>query len=177
MEKIKEILKNKYLNIMNFIVLSIFIVGCVQDSSIVMNDSEFNEIIDKYCEQNDCVEGCSISFKDLFTFNWDYLYIIGGEYNPGVTNKDLVSKLIGVEYSGKKNDILGRSLIFIEKKKIVFEIYSAYDDSNWDNEEYYITFVKGTTLKKYFTRSNAEFRIEKKALSRGEGYILSPIVW
>lgn len=174
MEKMKEMLKNKYLNITNLIVLSIFMIGCVQDSAL-MNDSGFNEIIDKYCEQNECIEGCLIDFNEVFTFSWDYLYIIGGEYNPGVTNKDLVSKFIGVEYSGKKDDILGRSLIFIENKKIVFEVYSSYNDSNWDNEEYYITFNKNVIPKKYFTKSSAIFKIEKKSLSRGKGYILSPI--
>lgn len=72
--------------------------------------------------------------------------------------------------------MLGRAIIFVKNNEVVYEIYSDFKDANLKNEEFYLTFIKDEDkANKYFTKSTAIFRIDKKVESRGEGFLLLPI--
>lgn len=101
MVKIREILNKNRLSITIALILLV-IFNCKGGGHNFMNDSDLNKMItDNYNKMN-CTNLCIIDFNDLFDFDWDYVYIIGDDYYPGVTNRYLVSKLIGSKYIGKK---------------------------------------------------------------------------
>lgn len=137
----------------------------------VMDDEEFNSIIKKIYIKK---EKPNIDFNKIVPVKWDRMYVIDAENFPEIDTKEEISKLIGVRYTGGfKEDDSDRSIIFIKSKRIVYEIFSDFEETSWEDNEYFVNFVISKKML-FFTPQNAIFTIKYK-VDKKEGFNLIPM--
>lgn len=141
-------------------IITFFLMSC--HSRNEMLDKDFNSKIDSLYTNCVIKDSCIMSFDKLIPVKWDRMFIVGDNNNSGASNQNLIGKLIEAKYSGRKKDVLGRSIIFTLNGKFIYEIYSSFYDLDSDSQQYYISFSgDGKQLPKFFSCKGALFRVEK----------------
>lgn len=140
------------------------------------NTDEFHQkIIVSYnkCENKD---NCLINFLEIFPFAWDKIYVFSNEHYPEA-GANAISKVTGVKYRGKRKFLENRSVLFINKDKVVHEILTYYEPDGYiDTKPMFVDFIYKDNFPLYFEKDNAIFKLTKDVkLTKddiGEGYSL-----
>lgn len=151
-----EDLENKFnhMRVISFMLLMLLFTSCKYEQ----NTEDFNNIIISYYKDCPNKDSCIIDLSKTMAFDWEKMYIFSNENYPEA-DQEVIREITGTSYSGKREYLENRSILFVKDSTIVYEVLTPYEsDGAIDTKPMYIGFA-GQNIPDYFLKEDSKFII------------------
>lgn len=141
------------------ITLSILIILLFISCKYEQNTSEFNDLISSYYESCPNKDSCVIDLGEVMPFDWNKMYVFSNEHYPEA-DQDIIRKITHTNYSGKREYLENRSILFVKDSIVEYEVLTPYESAGFvDTKLLYIEFFDKNILD-FYEKSDSRFIIK-----------------